>query len=109
PLPEFEADADDAKPAKGKDKPEPKAETKKAPAAPAKKKAATGTKPGQKGDGYKGHRVGSNKETVHKVYDDKGRDAAIKKAAALELADNTARSWISSWGPSDADKGKAKK
>lgn len=90
-----------------KQTPAPAKKTAKKEAAPAKKaKKAVAGKPGSKGDGYKGHRSGSNKETVHKVYDEKGRDAAFKKAAALGLAENTARSWASSWGPSAADKAK---
>lgn len=62
-----------------------------------------------KGAGYKGHREGSRKEQVHKAYDDKGKDAALKKADALDIQTATARAWVSSWGPSPADGGKTKK
>lgn len=48
-------------------------------------------------EGYKGHRPGSNKEKVHKVFDEKGKEAAIKKAASLDLSESTARTWCSSW------------
>jgi hypothetical protein len=56
-------------------------------------------------EGYKGHRVGSNKGKVHMVFDEKGKDAAIKKAVALEIQETTARTWCSTWG---AGKGKKK-
>lgn len=48
-------------------------------------------------EGYKGHRVGSAKERVHKVFDEKGKDAAIKKAVSLDLQETTARTWCSTW------------
>lgn len=49
-------------------------------------------------EGYKGHRVGSNKGKVHQVFDDKGKDAAIKKAVSLDIMETTARTWCSAWG-----------
>jgi hypothetical protein len=56
-------------------------------------------------EGYKGHRPGSNKGKVHKVFDEKGKDAAVKKALSLDIKDTTARTWCSAWG---AGKGKKK-
>jgi len=47
--------------------------------------------------GYKGHRKGSRKEQVHKVYDEKGAEAAKKLASKLEIADSTTNSWVSEW------------
>lgn len=55
---------------------------------------------------YKGHRAGSNKGIVHKVFDEKGKDAALKKAGALGLLPNTARTWCSEWGGGAEAKGK---
>jgi hypothetical protein len=48
-------------------------------------------------EGYKGHRVGSNKGKVHEIFDTKGKDAAVKKAVSLGLEETTARTWCSSW------------
>lgn len=59
-------------------------------------------------EAYKGHRAGSNKSLVHKVFDEKGKDAALKKASALGLADSTARTWCSQWAR-DGKKGKSSK
>lgn len=55
-------------------------------------------------EGYKDHRAGSNKGKVHKVFDEKGKDAAIKKAVALELSESTARTWCSTWGKKSSSK-----
>ena len=84
---EKKAPAEKPAPKAKAEKPEPKAKTKKAAGAA-----------GKKGDGYKGHRAGSNKEQVHKVYDEKGAEAAIKLASKLGLSEGTPKSWISSWG-----------
>jgi hypothetical protein len=54
---------------------------------------------------YKDHRPDSAKGKVHEVFDTKGKDAAIKKAVALDIAESTARTWCSSW----KNGGKAKK
>ena len=48
-------------------------------------------------EAYKDHRPGTAKGEVHRVYDDKGPEAAIKKAVALGKLETTARTWISSW------------
>lgn len=58
-------------------------------------------------EGYKGHRVGSNKGKVHQVFDEKGKDAAIKKAEALDIQTSTARTWCSTWSKGKASKKKA--
>lgn len=47
--------------------------------------------------GYKGHRKGSRKGEVHKVYDTKGPDAAKKAGAKLKLEPSTISTWISTW------------
>jgi hypothetical protein len=59
---------------------------------------------------YKDHRPDSAKGKVHEVFDTKGKDAAIKKATALDIAETTARTWCSSWknaSPKKAKKAKA--
>lgn len=66
---------------------------------PPAKKAANGN--GEKktrGVGYKGHREGSRKEQIHKVFDEKGYEAAVKAGEKVELAELTVKSWIYSWG-----------
>ena len=64
-------------------------------------------KPPTKAKGYKGVTAGSRKETVRKVFDQNGRDAAIEKALALELKESTAKSWIGAWKREDAATSKA--
>lgn len=58
---------------------------------------------------YKGIRGGTNKAKVRMVFDDKGADAAIKKAEALGLQVSTARTWCSSWKNDSGKKAVAKK
>lgn len=48
-------------------------------------------------DGYKNHRPGSVAGAVHKVFDEKGKDAAKKKGESLGLEPHTVRSMISLW------------
>lgn len=48
-------------------------------------------------EAYKGHRPGSIKGDVHKVYDAKGVEAAVKKAVALGATAGSARTWCSFW------------
>lgn len=77
--------------------------------APAKKKAAAngnGVKKAR-GTGYKGHREGSRKEEIHKVFDDKGVDAALKAAEKKGLSTSTARNWVYRWGGKIERKAKA--
>lgn len=57
---------------------------------------------------YKDHRPDSAKGKVHEVFDTKGKDAAIKKAAALDIAETTARTWCSSWKNAKKSKSKVK-
>jgi len=47
--------------------------------------------------GYKNHLKGSRKETVHKVFDEKGPDAAKKKGLDLGLKPGTLLSWSGTW------------
>lgn len=58
---------------------------------------------------YKDHRPDSAKGKVHEVFDTKGKDAAIKKAAALDIAETTARTWCSSWKNASPKKSKKAK
>lgn len=60
-------------------------------------------------EAYKDHRAGSNKGEVHRVYDTKGAEAAIKKAVSLDIQEATARTWCSSWKTGKAGKKSAKK
>jgi hypothetical protein len=48
-------------------------------------------------EAYKDHRAGSSKGEVHRVFDTKGVDAAIKKGEALGLQSSTVRTWCSFW------------
>ena len=47
------------------------------------------------GNGYKGHRVGSRKETVHIVFDQKGVEAARLKAELLGIRPGSFKTWLS--------------
>jgi len=49
-------------------------------------------------EGYRGHKPGSRKGTAHKIFDDKGPDAALEWGIANGLAAGTLRSWCTSWG-----------
>lgn len=74
---------------------------------PAAKKAKGAAKGGvgQKGDGYKGHRSGSNKEKAHKLYDDLGAEKAKPKVEALGMTKATIATWFNAFKKA----GKAKK
>lgn len=48
-------------------------------------------------EAYKNHRAGSALGAVHKVFDEKGKDAAKKKGESLGLEPHTVRSAISQW------------
>jgi hypothetical protein len=61
-----------------------------------------------KTEGYKGHRPGTRKGTVHRVFDEKGAEAALKKALSLDLAKGTVYSWFSEWRNPPASKAKGK-
>lgn len=62
--------------------------------------AAKGGKVAAKGNGktYKNHRAGSRKELVHKYYDDKGRDPALKFGVTKGLKESTLKQWLNTWG-----------
>lgn len=49
-------------------------------------------------EAYKDHRAGSTKGEVHRVFDTKGKDAAIKYATTHDIQESTARTWCSTWG-----------
>jgi hypothetical protein len=74
---------------------------------PAKKSG--GGKRGGGEEGYKGHRSGSRKEKIHRIYDDKGADAAFKAGEKEELSPATVRTWIGSWGGVKGSKGGSSK
>lgn len=106
-IPDF---PDTAKAEAAEDKKVATADEKKKPAG--KKKAAANNGNGAKkarGSGYKGHREGSRKEEIHKVFDDKGVDAALKAAEKKGLSTSTARNWIYRWGGKMERKPKAQK
>lgn len=48
--------------------------------------------------GYKGHKPGSRKEQVHKLFDEKGPEAAEKFGIKEGLAAGTMKSWFGAWG-----------
>lgn len=48
-------------------------------------------------DGYRGHRRGSRKERIRRIFDTRGRDAAFREGRKKDLKDTTLRSWMSSW------------
>lgn len=49
------------------------------------------------GEAYKNHRAGTAMGAVHKVFDEKGKDAAKKKGETLGLEPHTVRAAISLW------------
>ena len=59
-----------------------------------------------KAKGHRGIVAGTKKEQIAKLYDEKGRDAAIEKGLALELKETTLKSWIGAWKREDKGKGK---
>lgn len=60
-----------------------------APAVPAIKKRVM-----PKATGYKGHKEGSRKEQIHKIYDEKGAEEAISKGVDLGVQAVTVKLWI---------------
>jgi hypothetical protein len=44
-----------------------------------------------------GFRVGSRKDNVYRVYDKKGRDAAMRWGLENGLKESTLKQWISAW------------
>ncbi len=56
-----------------------------------------------KGDGYKEHRAGSRKGEIHEVYDEKGREAAMKRGEKLGLTEGTLKNWIQTWKREDGE------
>lgn len=71
----------------------------KAPGIPKVEKSSKTKNPKAVGEkGYKGHRPGSRKEKIHKMFDEKGAEAAMKLALKLEIKEGSAKNWISGWG-----------
>jgi hypothetical protein len=62
-----------------------------APKTPKAKKAATP-------DGYKGHRFGSRKGDIHKVFDDKGVDKAREFGLKAGIKASSLAIWFKGWG-----------
>lgn len=58
-------------------------------------------------EGYKGHRPGSRKEKLHKIFDEGGPEKAVKAAEKEGIAASTIRTWMSSWRRSDETPSKA--
>jgi len=58
---------------------------------------------------YKDHRAGSTKGEVHRVFDTKGKDAAIAYAEKHDIQTSTARTWCSTWGAGKGAKKAVKK
>ena len=50
-----------------------------------------------KGEGYKGHRVGSRKEKAHELFDSVGAEQATPIVLASGLKISTVRSWFATW------------
>ena len=48
-------------------------------------------------ESYKGHRVGSRAGMIHKIFDDKGQDAAKKKYDSLEISPGCYYGWFKDW------------
>lgn len=46
---------------------------------------------------YKGHREGSKKGAVHRVFDQKGRDAALQYGRMRKLKASTLNQWFNTW------------
>jgi hypothetical protein len=48
--------------------------------------------------GYKGHKPGSRKGTIHELFDKEGPDTAWVRGTKLRLKEATLRTWFSRWG-----------
>lgn len=46
---------------------------------------------------YKGHRAGSRKESVHKYYDQHGREKALTYGKQQKLKESTLNQWFNTW------------
>lgn len=64
------------------------------------KKTKTGAKVPQPTKGYRGHKPGSRKETVHQLFDREGADTAWTRGLKMKLKEGTLRSWFGQWGRS---------
>jgi hypothetical protein len=84
------------------------------PAAKASNKPATKGKVkamAQEEKGYKHHKAGSRKGTLHELFDSQGRETALVRGKKMGLADATLRAWIATWAREAGTgrvKGKAK-
>ncbi|HZC55695.1 MAG TPA: hypothetical protein VE396_06550 [Xanthobacteraceae bacterium] len=63
----------------------------------AKSKAQAKASPPAGAEGYKGHKPGSRKETIHQLYDREGADTAWTRGRKMKLAEGTLRSWFGQW------------
>jgi hypothetical protein len=81
------------------------------PAAKATSKPATKGKVkamAQEAKGYKHHKAGSRKGTLHELWDKEGRDVAWTRGKKMGLADNTLRAWFAA-SAREAGTGRVKK
>jgi hypothetical protein len=51
----------------------------------------------KKVEAYKNHRQGSAKGTVHKVFDSKGKAAAVSYGKTRKLKASTLNQWTNTW------------
>ena len=56
-------------------------------------------------ENYKTHRAGSRKGAVRRVFDTKGREAAVTYGRMRRLKSSTLANWVNTWGRESA-KGK---
>jgi hypothetical protein len=48
--------------------------------------------------GYKGHKPGSRKGTIHELFDKEGAEVAWTRGLKMKLKESSLRSWFSRWG-----------
>lgn len=58
--------------------------------------------------GYKGHRKGSRKEQVRRIFDQRGPSYARRTGKQKGLRESTLRSWFSTWAHARTDQRSAR-
>jgi hypothetical protein len=58
--------------------------------------------------GYKGHRPGSRKGTIHQLFEEQGVETAWTRGIKLRLKESTLRTWFHRWGAPAKAKGPSK-
>ena len=48
-------------------------------------------------EGYRGHKVGSRKATIHELFDREGDDTAWTRGLKIGLKEATLRTWFAHW------------